>query len=204
MPRKNISEKFTNDYDDNENPLFQELYEKGIREGYINIDNDNNDNYNNIPHKKTKKIKKKEKVVLDGFYNRATNGSAGYDLYNMTEKNIIIKPGETVVINTNVKITSCSKNLCLKIHSKSGLFFRRKLEAFPGLIDSDYINKNILVGLTNKGSENQTIEPNEMIAQFTVEKIYRTLHDEVRDKKTTEHLGFGSTGRFSTIHSNSN
>jgi dUTP pyrophosphatase len=164
---------------DCENPRFIELYDKH------NLDNEI------MPQQQQRMptTPPQQPCKLLGKFSRATQASAGYDLYTLED--VTIGPGQMEIINTGVRIQSCPNNIYFKIHSRSGLFFRQRLEAFQGVIDADYTGE-IKVMLTNHGQHSQTIKKGAAIAQFTVEN-YNTLSNDRVKLKSHKHTGFGST-----------
>jgi dUTP pyrophosphatase len=73
---------------------------------------------------------------------RATGSSAGYDLYNNTGEEIVVRPGEiSDKISTGVKIIMPS-DIVLALDMRSGHGFKRnvRLANTIGVIDADYAN----------------------------------------------------------------
>ena len=70
----------------------------------------------------------------------ATPGSAGMDLRVMTETNLTIAPGETILIPTGMSIHIGDPSLAAMILPRSGLGHKHGivLGNLVGLIDSDY------------------------------------------------------------------
>lgn len=134
---------------------------------------------------------------------RGTAGSAGYDLPSI--KKYVITPGQTVLVDTGVRLTMPS-NYYAKIYDRSSIAANgltttssgikialNPLTVSAGVIDSDYDpDKTIQVLLTNHGTENFNIQPGQLIAQIVIHKYY-TLTNELPFRKTTTHTGFGST-----------
>ncbi|MGN0677706.1 MAG: dUTP diphosphatase, partial [Ruminococcus sp.] len=86
----------------------------------------------------TLKIKKlNENAVIP---KRATEYSAGADLFACIENPITIKKGETVKIPTGISAEPESKNVMLAVFARSGLAskFGISLANGVGVIDSDY------------------------------------------------------------------
>ena len=74
---------------------------------------------------------------------RSTSGSAGYDFYYPYETPVTIKPGESVVIKSGIKIfIPLQSELYLKIVPRSSYGFKYgvMLANTVGIIDSDYYN----------------------------------------------------------------
>ena len=72
---------------------------------------------------------------------RATDGSAGFDIYSAEEHKL--NPGEKAIISTGISIElpPCpfpDHIYCFKIVSRSGLSAKHSVEKGAGLIDADY------------------------------------------------------------------
>lgn len=128
---------------------------------------------------------------------RATEGSAGYDLYACIENEIIIKYNEIVKIPTGIAIGLSDKNLVALIYARSGLAINNgiNLPNSVGVIDSDYRGE-IIVGLKNNKNVNYKIKPFERIAQMVITPIIlpEIVIVDSLDKTTRGDNGFGSTG----------
>lgn len=141
------------------------------------------------------KIKKlNENAVIP---ERATEYSAGADLFACIENPITIKKGETVKIPTGISAESEDKNIMLAVLARSGLAskFGISLANGVGIIDSDYRGE-IAVPLINLGSSDFIVEKNMRIAQLVAipvifPEIVQT--DSLSDTQRGSG-GFGSTG----------
>ena len=129
---------------------------------------------------------------------RATSGSAGMDLYACMEKNVLLKPGERVLIHTGIAMGLPSSDFVALIFARSGLAIKHgiTLSNSVGVIDSDYRGE-ICVGLCNLGSEDYTITSGERIAQLVVMRVETPTPNEVDslDETVRGSGGFGSTGK---------
>ena len=129
---------------------------------------------------------------------RATLGSAGYDLCACIEQPLTVKPGQTVPVPTGLAMEIPAGYAGL-IYARSGIAVKRGLAPANkvGVIDADYRGE-ILVALYNQGTEPQSIEHGERIAQMIVTP-YLTADfvqaDQLSDTVRGEG-GFGSTGRI--------
>ena len=129
---------------------------------------------------------------------RATLGSAGYDLCACIERPLTVKPGQTVPVPTGLAMEIPAGYAGL-IYARSGIAVKRGLAPANkvGVIDADYRGE-ILVALYNQGTEPQSIEHGERIAQMNVTP-YLTADfvqaDQLSDTVRGEG-GFGSTGRI--------
>lgn len=128
---------------------------------------------------------------------RATSGSAGYDLSACITDDIVIKPGEIKMIPTGIA-AACPKNSALMIYPRSGLASKYgvALANCVGVVDSDYRGE-IKIPLINHGGEDFTIESGMRIAQMVVTPVLLPDTEEVIELDTTARNigGFGSTGK---------
>ncbi len=136
----------------------------------------------------------KDNIILP---KRATDGSAGYDIYANLENTVIIKPKQTVSINTGFCIELESNKYVAHIYSRSGISIKHgiTLPNSVGVIDSDYRGE-IIVALHNNSDKDFKVENGDRIAQliilpvFTPEiKVIESLSETIRNNG-----GFGSTG----------
>lgn len=142
------------------------------------------------------KIKKlKENAIIP---KRATEGSAGMDLYACIDSSVVINPGDLVTIPTGIAIELPSADFMANIYARSGLGIKYGicLSNGVGVVDSDYRGE-VCVGLCNVSNKPYTIEPNERIAQMVIAPVslmnvkeVSSLEDTVRGEG-----GFGSTGK---------
>lgn len=120
---------------------------------------------------------------------RATEGSAGYDLYSTVECDI---PAHALTtISTDIAII-LPPNTCGQIWARSGMA-KKGIRVGGGLIDSDYRGA-IGVILHNDGESPYHISIADRIAQLVIVPIFTPVivtHDTL-DK--SDHTGFGSTG----------
>ena len=143
----------------------------------------------------TLKIQKKNpKAILP---KRATEGSAGMDLYACMEEEITLRPGDLAVIPTGIAIGQPGPDYVALVFARSGLGVKHgiSLSNGVGVIDSDYRGE-IQVGLCNLGNQPYTIRPEERIAQLVVTPVCLLPLEEVEvlDETGRGEGGFGSTG----------
>lgn len=143
----------------------------------------------------TLKIQKKNpKAILP---KRATEGSAGMDLYACMEEEITLRPGDLAVIPTGIAIGLPGSDYVALVFARSGLGVKHgiSLSNGVGVIDSDYRGE-IQVGLCNLGNQPYTIRPEERIAQLVVTPVCLLPLEEVEvlDETGRGEGGFGSTG----------
>lgn len=130
---------------------------------------------------------------------RATEGSAGYDLYACLEKEVNIKFGDLVKIPTGISIELPSSDFAAFVFARSGL--GTKYGIMPsngvGVIDSDYRGE-IYVGLCRVANgETYIIKNGDRIAQLIVMNVSACSFSLV-DKLSESSRGvggFGSTGK---------
>ena len=127
----------------------------------------------------------------------ATSGSAGMDLRAITDTQLTIQPGETVLIPTGIAIHVADPSLAAIILPRSGLGHKHGivLGNLVGLIDSDYQGP-LMVSCWNRGSEPFTIEIGDRLAQLVFVPVVQAefkLVDEFNqsDRGTG---GFGHSG----------
>lgn len=125
-----------------------------------------------------------------------TTGSAGLDLFNNTDKTIIIPPMQAKVVDTGVKVAIPKGKVGLVIaRSSLGFKYNATLVNSVGVIDSDYRGE-VKAKVINLNNQNLFINPGERFCQLVVTDCYT-------DFKQTEELseterggnGFGSTGQ---------
>lgn len=123
--------------------------------------------------------------------------AAGADLYACLQAAVTIAPGETVFVPTGIALevpVGCAG----LIYARSGMACKRGLAPANkvGVVDSDYRGE-IMVALHNHGSESQTVENGERVAQFLITPVRMPVYTAVEELSDTDRNqgGFGSTGR---------
>jgi len=129
---------------------------------------------------------------------RATGGSAGFDLYSSLESPIEIAPGERVLIPTGIAIQLPDNNYVAYIYARSGLAIKSgiTLSNCVGVIDSDYRGE-IKVGLINLSDKAYIVNPADRIAQMVISPVIIPefiLSDDLNNTGRSDG-GFGSTGK---------
>ena len=128
---------------------------------------------------------------------RATSGSAGYDIYSPIDFDL--QPNQTILIKTGIRIR-LDNDKYLAIFPRSGQGFKFKIQLWNtcGIIDSDYFNSDneghIMIKLFNDSPEGKTmtIKAGTAIAQGIINRFYTTINDSpITDNRNG---GFGSTG----------
>ncbi len=129
---------------------------------------------------------------------RATQGSAGYDLYACIEQAVEILPGQTEKISTGLAIQLESKNEVALIFARSSL--GTKYGVAPanavGVVDSDYRGE-VCVCLRNFSDKPYTVQPQDRVAQLLVMPVSLPEIQETQELEDSERGqgGFGSTGK---------
>lgn len=125
--------------------------------------------------------------------------SAGLDLASI--ENVRIVPGATVLLRTGWRWEvhpSMGSQLYGRIAPRSSIDTKRLLSVCAGVIDADY-EKEILVALHNRGTEDQIIERGEYIAQLIIERMATVsmlsadMVDGAEQSYKRRDGGFGST-----------
>lgn len=129
---------------------------------------------------------------------RATEGSAGMDLYAAIDAPITLAGGETALIPTGIAVGLSSPEYGVFVFPRSGIAIKHGIGLLNsvGVIDSDYRGE-IQVGVINQKNEPYTIQPDERIAQMVVMPVALPQIEEVDELSETRRGdgGFGSTGK---------
>lgn len=127
----------------------------------------------------------------------ATEHAAGIDLYCKTKEDISIKPGETVKINTGLKVEIPEGYFgAVYPRSSTGVKKQLMLANTLGVIDSDYRGE-LMMFFYNYGNTDQVIKNGDRLAQLVIQPYLRCQIEEVEELSESERNegGFGSTGR---------
>ena len=128
----------------------------------------------------------------------ATPGSAGLDLRAMLKEEVVLEPGQTILIPTGLSIYIADPGLAALILPRSGLGHKHGvvLGNLVGLIDSDYQGP-LMVSLWNRGKSAFTIQPLDRIAQLIVVPVVQVAFEVVEEFAASARGagGFGSTGK---------
>lgn len=152
----------------------------------------------------------REGAVLPSY---ARPGDAGMDV--CAAEDIIIKPGETAIIPTGLKL-AIPEGYEIQVRPRSGISFKTPLRISnsPGTIDSGYRDELgiIMTNTSEKSSSEETllgldaagnkmgaykIRKGERVAQIVLQELPRIKFvrvDSVKDIGTDRGGGFGSTG----------
>ena len=129
---------------------------------------------------------------------RATNGSAGMDLYACIDSSVTLAPGQLAIIPTGIAIELPDNTCAAFLYARSGLGVKHGicLSNGVGVIDSDYRGE-VCAGLCNVSDKPYVIEPFERVAQMVIAPVLTpdiVETDELSDTARGE-VGFGSSGR---------
>ena len=145
----------------------------------------------------TVKIKKlRENAIIP---KRATEFSAGADLYACIDEPVTIEPSQLAKIPTGIAIEMPKPDMAAFLFARSGLGVKHgiTLSNSVGVVDSDYRGE-ICVGLCNVSDKPYTIQPDERIAQMVIMPVVLADFmeaDELSDTVRGEG-GFGSSGKL--------
>jgi len=127
----------------------------------------------------------------------ATPGSAGLDLRAMLKQELVLEPGQTVLIPTGLSIYIGDPGLAAMILPRSGLGHKHGivLGNLVGLIDSDYQGE-LMVSCWNRGQNAFTIAIGERIAQLILVPVVQAHFELVEqfDESQRGAGGFGHSG----------
>lgn len=127
----------------------------------------------------------------------ATPGSAGLDLRAMLEEDVVLEPGQTVLIPTGLSIHIADPGLAALVLPRSGLGHKHGivLGNLVGLIDSDYQGE-LMVSCWNRGQTAFRIEVGERIAQLVLVPVVHARFEIVGSFEESQRGsgGFGHSG----------
>ena len=128
----------------------------------------------------------------------ATPGSAGLDLRACLDADLVIAPGQTVLIPTGLAIHIADRGLAAMILPRSGLGHKHGivLGNLVGLIDSDYQGP-LMLSCWNRSGAAFTVTPMERLAQLVIVPVVQAQFRLVTsfDASARGESGFGSTGQ---------
>jgi dUTP pyrophosphatase len=121
-------------------------------------------------------------------------GDTGYDIYAVED--VSINPHCTITVPIGLDIGFIQKGYWIRIESRSGMFFRHGITAFPGVIDCSYRGK-LGAALINNTSIPYIVKAGDRIAQLVVYKLLEPTISwaETKDETIRGEKGFGSSGR---------
>ena len=119
------------------------------------------------------------------------------DIYAVVRDPLTVRPGETVLVPTNVCI-ELPEGYEAQVRPRSGLAIKHSIGLLnsPGTIDSDYRGE-IRIILTNFGKEDFVVRNGDRIAQLVIAPYVRVSWTEVENISETGRGsgGFGHTGK---------
>ena len=127
----------------------------------------------------------------------ASAGSAGVDLRAAVDADLVLRPGDRVLVPTGLRL-EIPEGWEGQVRPRSGLALRHGIALVnaPGTIDSDYRGE-VGVILVNLGRESFRIRRGERIAQLVLARVPRLRWVESEDLGDSPRGtgGFGSSGR---------
>ena len=141
---------------------------------------------------KVKKLRKEATLPTYG-----SEFSAGADLYACLSEEVVIAPGETVMIPTGLAM-EIPVGYGGFIYARSGLSVKKGLAPANkvGVIDADYRGE-IMVALYNQSGEKRSVLHGERVAQLVIAPFLKVSFEESEELADTVRGagGFGSTGK---------
>jgi len=125
---------------------------------------------------------------------RATDGSAGYDIYSA--EGYVLLPGHRVVVSTGIQIR-LPEGTYGRVAPRSGIAIKHGIDVGAGVIDPDYEGEVKVVLFNHDPKNSFIIRPGYRIAQLIIEAYYNAEVEEVDDIPSLSRRGdqgFGSTG----------
>ncbi|MFO7523870.1 MAG: dUTP diphosphatase [Ignavibacteriaceae bacterium] len=127
----------------------------------------------------------------------ATTGSAGMDIRAALKQNLILQPGQTELIPTNLSV-EIPQGYEIQVRPRSGLAIKHGVTILnsPGTIDSDYRGE-VKIILINHGKLPYTITSGDRIAQLVLSKVHIAELEESNKLNYSDRGegGFGHTGK---------
>ena len=128
----------------------------------------------------------------------ATEGSAGMDMRACIDSELMVSPGDTVLVPTGIAMHIADNNLAAVLLPRSGLGHKHGLVLgnLTGLIDSDYQGQ-IFISCWNRGEKAYKINPGDRIAQMVFIPVEQVKFEVVNDFKESDRGegGFGHSGK---------
>lgn len=139
------------------------------------------------------KIKAKKGAVMPSYQ---STGAAGADLCAFLEESEILKPGETLLVDTGIYL-EIPTGYEAQIRPRSGLALKHGITFLnsPGTIDADYRGE-VKIIMTNLGKDEFIIENGMRIGQIVFAKVYRGefITADLLNETERNDRGFGHTG----------
>ena len=126
-----------------------------------------------------------------------TEHAAGMDIHAAIADDIILKPGERVLVGTGLAI-AVPPGYEAQIRPRSGLAIRNGITLLnsPGTIDADYRGEIKLI-MINHGRDDFVIRAGERLAQMVIAPVVRCCWEEKEGLEESRRGdgGFGHTGK---------
>jgi dUTP pyrophosphatase len=127
---------------------------------------------------------------------RASPGSAGFDLRAAIDGEVVLRPGERLLVPTGV-VLEIPAGWEGQVRPRSGLALRHGIGIVnaPGTIDSDYRGE-VAVLLINLGDADFRLRRGDRVAQLVIARVETVEWDEAETLAESGRGdgGFGSTG----------
>lgn len=140
-----------------------------------------------------------DEKVRGAFWKQGSAGSAGHDLCALIKNPVTLKPNESILISTGVRVWLRDPELCGFVYPRSGLGCKGVvLKNLVGVIDSDYQGE-IKVCLWNTSNSKVVIDPLERVAQYVIQRVVASKEkfnevERFSDETVRGDKGFGSSG----------
>jgi dUTP pyrophosphatase len=148
-----------------------------------------------VPNIKISFVKTHEDASLPQRNNKEWQvGDTGYDIYAVED--VEIAPHSTITVPIGLDIAYIERGYWIRIESRSGMFFRHGITAFPGVIDCSYRGK-LGAALINNTDIPYSVKKGDRIAQLVVYNLIEPIITWSKEKDSTSRgeKGFGSSGR---------
>lgn len=119
-----------------------------------------------------------------------TSGSVGFDIHCPHDYQVLDFGGPPLCINTSVYVKHVPQGCYLKIHPRSGLAKKHGVQVLGGVIDPDYVGKEIGVILAKCSFGSLMLSRGDKIAQIVCERAVMPAAPADAVERTG---GFGST-----------
>jgi dUTP pyrophosphatase len=126
--------------------------------------------------------------------NQVLTGDTGYDVYAIEDT--LIDAHSTKTVPIGLDIGYIQPGYWIRIESRSGLFFKHGITAFPGVIDCSYRGK-LGAALINNTDTSYLVKAGDRIAQLVIYKLIEptVTWTDKKDETSRGDKGFGSSGR---------
>ena len=147
------------------------------------------------PHIRISFVKTHENARLPQRNNKEYGiGDTGYDIYAVED--VEIAPHSTISVPIGLDLAFIERGYWIRIESRSGMFFKHGITAFPGVIDCSYRGK-LGAALINNTDTTYLVKKGDRIAQLVLYKLLEPhiTWSEEKDLTSRGENGFGSSGR---------